>query len=74
MDTDLILVIGLILGLLAIPGIMSSVSENRAPRAPILTILIAAGMITFAFVTHPGGYTLEEIPDVFYRVVGKYFG
>lgn len=72
MNPDLILTIGLILGALSVPAIMAAVSDGRAPRAPMLTILIAGGLILAAFYLKPGGYRMEEIPDAFFGVIGSF--
>ncbi|MGJ8545909.1 MAG: hypothetical protein ACSHWZ_10740 [Sulfitobacter sp.] len=72
MDPDLALVIGLVLAVLSVPSILSALSDRRAPRASMLTILIAGGLIFFAILTRPGGYTMAEIPDVLLNVVARY--
>ena len=72
MPPDLALVLGLILTALAIPSIISAVSDSRAPRASALTILIAGGLVLYALQTSPAGYELAEIPDVFIRVFAQY--
>ncbi len=71
MDPDIALVLGLIIGGLSVPGIMSAVSERRAPRASMLTILLAGGLLYYALETKPGGYELRDIPDAFIDVVAK---
>ena len=70
MDADLSLVIGLVLGILAVPSILSAITDGRPPRISMLTILIAFGFLFYALYTKPGGYTLQEIPNVFMQVVG----
>lgn len=72
MDTDLVLILGLLLIVFAIPAAMSAYSDSRLPVAPAATLLIAAGMIAFAHISHPGGYAPREVPDVFFTVVGRY--
>ena len=72
MDTDLVLVLGLVLVVFAIPAAMSAYSDNRRPIAPLATLLISAGMIAYAYVTHPGGYAPGDVPEVFFAVVGRY--
>lgn len=72
MDTDLALVIGVALGVLSIPSVLSAMSDRRAPRASAITILIGGGLILYAVITHPGGYTFEQIPTVFTNVIGRY--
>ncbi len=73
-DPDLALVIGLVLGALSIPAIVSALTEARAPRVAAITVLIAGGMIAYALGTKPGGYRLEQIPDVFVQVVARLIG
>jgi hypothetical protein len=72
MDTDLALVLGLVTAAFSIPSILSALSDKRAPRASAITVLIAGGLIVFAVLGHPGGYRLEQIPDVFVNVVARY--
>lgn len=72
LDPDLMLVLGLILGVLAVPSILSALSDRRAPRASALTILIAGGLVLGAFLLNPGGYRVEQVPDVFFSVVARF--
>lgn len=72
MDSDVILVIGIVLAALSLPATLSAFAEGRAPRAAVFTAVIAGGMIVWAAQTHPGGYRLEDIPHAFVRVAAKY--
>ena len=72
MDTDLALIIGLVVAGLTIPSIMSAFSDRRSPRASMVTILIAGSLILYAAVTKPGGYEVSQIPDVFFEVLSRY--
>ncbi len=72
MDSDLLLVLGLGLAMLAIPSVLSAFSDRRAPRASMITILIAGGLIVYAVRTHPGGYALEDIPAAVMHVIARY--
>ncbi|TDK42373.1 hypothetical protein [Antarcticimicrobium luteum] len=72
MDPDLILVLGLMLIVFAIPAAISAYSDNRPPVAPAATLLIAAGMILFAHIRHPVGYAPRDVADVFFTVIGRY--
>lgn len=72
MDPDTFLVLGLVVAGFSIPSILSALSDGRAPRASALTILIAGGLILYAVQTQPGGYTLQQIPDVFVRVLARF--
>ena len=71
MDTDLALTIGLVLIGFSITSLFSAISDRRSPRASALIILMALGLVTFAFVTKPGGYRIDQIPDAVYGVVGR---
>lgn len=72
MDTDLFLVIGIVILGLTIPPILGALFDGRPPRTPAILVLIAGGMITFAIIQHPGGYSFQDVPDAFVRVIGKY--
>ena len=72
MDPDLILIIGIVLGVFSVPSIMSAISEGRAPRVAAFTIIAGGGMIVWAIQNNPGGYAINEIPDVFVKVVARY--
>lgn len=72
MDPDLLLIAGLLCGGLAIPSIMSSLSDRRGPRASLFMVFAALGLILTAAWLKPGGYELSQIPDVFFGVLGRY--
>lgn len=72
-EADLILVIGLVLGLLAIPAMFSAWVDGRAPRGAALTVLIAGGLVTFAASRKPGGYDLDGLPHVVLGVIARIF-
>jgi hypothetical protein len=72
LDSDLFLVLGIVLAGFSVPSILSALTDGRAPRASALTILIAGGMILYAVQTHPGGYTLAGIPEAFVNVAARY--
>ncbi|MEM1430976.1 MAG: hypothetical protein AAGG09_16085 [Pseudomonadota bacterium] len=72
MSPDLFLVIGLVIGALSIPAVISAFSESRPPRAAAIMIMISAGLILAAVLQKPGGYSLGEVPDVFVGVVAGF--
>lgn len=72
LDTDLLLVIGIVLGALSIPSLLAAYSESRAPRAGAVLVLISGVLIVVALNRHAVGYSFAEIPDVFMRVIGRY--
>ena len=71
-DPDLIFIIGLVLGVLSIPSMLSAYSEGRSPRGAAIVILIAGGLITLGISQKPGGYSVNDVPDVFASVVSRY--
>ncbi|SMX45299.1 hypothetical protein [Actibacterium lipolyticum] len=72
MDTDLFLVIGVVLGVLAIPSLLGAYSEGRPPRAASIMVLIAGTLILLAVTNHPSGYAINDVPEAFVRVFGRY--
>lgn len=73
MDTDLILVIGIVVLVLSFPSLLSAFSESRAPRAGAIMVLIGGVLIVVALTRHGvNNYTFAEIPDVFVRVIARY--
>ncbi len=72
MDADLALILGLVVAAFSVPSVLSAISDGRSPRASMLTILIAGGLVLFAISTKPGGYTLSQVPDVFFAVLARY--
>ena len=71
MTPDVALVLGLVLAGLAVPSMLSAFADRRAPRASALTILIAGGLLLYAIQTQPSGYTFQDIPKAFVRVIGQ---
>ena len=71
MQTDLFLVIGIVLGVLALPSMFSAFSEGRAPRIAALLVMISGTLVIYALTQKPGGYELRDIPLAFYRVAGQ---
>ncbi len=71
MDTDLILVIGVVTCALAIPSLLSAFSESRPPRAGAIMVLIGGVLVVLALTQKPSGYTFAQIPDVFVRVLAR---
>jgi hypothetical protein len=71
-NTDLLLVIGLIIGALAIPSLLGSFAESRTPRTGAILVLISGVLIVVALTQKTSGYTFAEIPHVFVRVIGSF--
>lgn len=71
MNSDLMLVVGLVVAALSLPALLNAWSEGRAPRAGAIMVMIAIGLIVAAIQTKPGGYTVAEVPQVFFRVLAR---
>ena len=71
MDSDLLLVAGLGLGILAVPAILSALSNGRAPRAAAIVVMVATGLVVLAVSQKPSGYRIDEIPRVVIGVVNR---
>jgi hypothetical protein len=72
MQHDLYLVIGLVVLAFTIPAVVSAFSEGRAPRIPAIMLLFGGGLAVIALTQKPNGYTFEDIPQAFVRVVGHF--
>jgi hypothetical protein len=69
MESDVLLVVGLVMAALALPSALSAFNDSRPPRAAAGAILLGGGLILLAFMLKPGGYTAAQIPGVFSRVI-----
>lgn len=67
-DSDTLLVLGMLIAALAIPSAISAFSGARAPRGAAIAIMLGGGLILLAVLTKPGGYAPSQIPAVFTRV------
>lgn len=72
MDTDLMLVVGLTVCVLAIPSLLAAYSESRPPRFGAIMVLIGGVLLATALTQKPSGYTFAEIPDVVFRVIARF--
>jgi hypothetical protein len=72
MNYDLILVLGIVIGVLTIPAILSAFLDGGAPRVAAFAAVVSGGMIVYALYNAPGGYALADLPEVFTRVVAQF--
>ncbi len=72
MDPDLALILGLGLTGLSLLGILSAVTDQRRPIAAAVFLLLAGALVLYALVSHPDGYMLGQLPDVFFRVLARF--
>lgn len=73
MDTDLFLVLGVGIAVLALPALIGAFSESRPPRAAAILVMIGGGLVVLAVTQHPGGYAINDVPHALTRVIGRYF-
>jgi hypothetical protein len=72
MDPDVLLVAGIVIGVLAIPSVLTALSENRIPHVAGILLAIATLLLFTAVQKSPEGYSIAGIPHVFYVVIGRY--
>ncbi|MDO8882423.1 MAG: hypothetical protein U0934_21230 [Pseudotabrizicola sp.] len=72
MDSDLMFVIGATLLVLCIPSIFAAFADSRPPRAAAIILLIGGTLVAIALSQKPGGIALSQIPDIFFRVIGRF--
>jgi MFS superfamily sulfate permease-like transporter len=72
MNADLLMVIGVILAVFTIPSVISALTDGRTPRITAFVAVVAGSLIVWAINEKPSGYTLEEIPQAFVNVIGRY--
>ncbi len=70
-DPDLALVLGLALVAFSVPAMLAALSESRGPRVSGLVLLAGGGLMVFAMVTKPGGYTMQSMADAVLNVIGN---
>jgi len=63
-NPDQFFVIGLLVGLLSIPALISAFSESRPPRAAAIMVMISIVLILLAVLQKPGGYDMGEVPGI----------
>ncbi len=68
---EFILVLGLVIGVLAIPGIFSAIVDGNPPRVAAFAIVVSGAMIIYAIFNTPGGYSVDELPQMIARVVAS---
>ncbi len=69
---EFILVFGIVIGVLAIPAILSSLLDGSAPRVAAFAAVISGAMIIYAIYNTPGGYRVDQLPEIFTRVVASF--
>ena len=68
-QSDVYLVVGIVIAALAIPSLLGAFADRRMPRIALILLLIAVVLIGLAMYRQPGVYTLTEVPNAFVRVI-----
>lgn len=71
-DTDLALVVGLVIGAFAVPSIVSAYIDGRTPRVAMIAIVLSGVSLVYALKTHPNGYDVGDVPAAFASVIARY--
>lgn len=71
MDSDSMLVAGIILVLMTLPALLSAYTEGRLPRIAALLLMTGSLLIVIALKQKPSGYDFAQIPGVFERVFAR---
>lgn len=66
------LVVGLVISVLAIPSLLSAFAESRLPRSGAIMVLVGGVLLAVALTQKPSGYTFAEVPDVVFKVIGRF--
>jgi hypothetical protein len=73
MDTDLALTVGIVLGVLSVPSLLSAWVDGRAPRMGAIMVIAALALVITALVENPGGYAFNQVPNVMLKTVMRLF-
>ncbi len=79
MDNDILTVAGVLIVGFSIPAILSAFSENHFSRSAFIMVLVGGILLVTAFALTGAPMTMDailaaviDIPNAFYRVLGKY--
>ncbi|MCB2136772.1 MAG: hypothetical protein KDE08_12650 [Rhodobacteraceae bacterium] len=71
MDTDLILVAGLVTAVLSLPAMVSAFAGGRSLIGPIAFAFLGLGLIALAHWRSEEGYTPADIPHILMETVAR---
>lgn len=73
MAPDFLLLGGIAIFLISLPGVVSSATSRQSPTWALSICLLGFIFMGTAYAIKPGGYAWSEIPDVVTRVTGTIF-
>lgn len=71
MDSDTALVSGMLLVVLSIPALLSAWSDKRLPVIGTLLLFIGCALAVWAWRMKPGGYSLDQMPELIYGTIAR---
>jgi len=72
-DNDLILVLGVFIGALTFPALVTAFSSSRAPRTAIILFVTGGALISWAVYQQPNTYSVDGFPELALSVVAGLF-
>lgn len=73
MDTDLFVVVGILLAALALPSAMASYAEGVFPKTALTTLALGILIALFGAIFSPDGYAFNRIPHSFIEILARIF-
>lgn len=71
MLSDYLLTSGLVLGVFSIPAMLAAYADLRTPRASMAAFILAVAIMVLAYVRHPDGYRVADVPNVVVSVIAE---
>lgn len=71
MVADYFLIVGVAVGVFALPSFLNAMTESRKPSAALSMAALSLVCIGLANTLHPVGYQMSQVPSVFARVLGQ---
>ncbi|MDH5529963.1 MAG: hypothetical protein OEY05_07995 [Paracoccaceae bacterium] len=71
MDTDLVLISGIVIIILSFPAMISAFASDRSLLGAIVFAAIGAAMVVAAYIYSAEGYQPEDIPQAFLKVLAR---
>ncbi len=69
MNPDILLTAGILLLIPTFPMVINGIKEGVAPRFAMVMLLASLGLVAGAFLQHPGGYNVNEIPGIMIQTI-----
>lgn len=73
MNADIMITLGLLFTVLALPAILSAFTHGRSVRLSMLLLLAGAVLIAVGMNQMPQGFQMADIPDIVTRAIARTF-